>query len=96
MFSAIGLLVSSIIKRGRVSTFAGVGVVMLMYFYDALMKTTEHYDKLGYVTPYKFVPMDVAHPEYGFAGSELAYFLAITVVAVIIGLAVLRKKDIYV
>ena len=96
MFCGIGLLVASLIKRGKSSLFAGIGVVMLMYFYDALVKTTKNYDSLGYLTPYRFVPLNAASDSYGFTAGSLVYFLAIAVGSLVAGLLFFRKKDIYV
>jgi len=95
LWSGIGLFVASIAKRGRTSLFAGIGVVMLMYFYDAIMKTTDSYDSLGYFTPYRFVPMDVTSPGYGFSPAGLIYFLGIFAVAIAAGAFQFSRKDIY-
>lgn len=96
MFAGIGLVVASAVRRGKTSLFAGIGIVLIMYFYDALMKTTDMYDTLGYVTPYRFVPLDVTSATYGFAAGSLAYFIGIGVVCTAAGLILFRKKDIYV
>lgn len=96
MFCGVGLLVASIIKRGKTSLFAGIGVLIVMYFFDALIKTTGYYDSLGYLTPYRFVPMRVTSASYGFAAGDLVYFLVITVGTIVAGLLIFRKKDIYV
>ena len=94
VFGAIGLFVSLLIKRGRPVTNIAIGIVMGTYFFDFLSKITPAADKLGYISPFKFIDAGVMRPDYGLDGWRVLYFAAVSLVLIAATYWVYRKKDI--
>ena len=93
-FGAIGLFLSLLIKRGRPTTNASIGIVMGAYFFDALSKVTPTADKLGYISPFKFIDNSVMRPDYGLEWWRVLYFVAVCLVLIGATMWIYRKKDI--
>lgn len=94
LFGAIGLFTSILAKRGRSTMGAGIGAVLGGYFIDALSKAVEKAEKFGYISPFRFVDIDVLAPDYGFVWWRLLYFLGLTTLFFGMTFAVYRRKDI--
>jgi len=96
VFGAIGLFISLLIKRGRPMTNISIGIVMGAYFFDFLSKITPAADKLGYISPFKFMDTNVMHIDYGLAWWRVLYFVGVTLVLVVAAFWIYKKKDILV
>ena len=64
LFGAIGLFLSTLVKRPKPITTFSIGLVLFFYFIYTLSKITESAAKIGYLSPFKFVNMDAINPEY--------------------------------
>ena len=95
-FGAIGLFLSLLIKRGRPITNLSIGIIVGGYFIDVLSKVTTSADKIGYLSPFKFVDSGVLRPDYGLAWWRVLYFLGISLVLITITFVLYKKKDILV
>ncbi|NOR14528.1 MAG: ABC transporter permease subunit [Candidatus Aminicenantes bacterium] len=95
-FGAIGLFLSLLIKRGRPTTNISIGIVMGGYFFDFLSKITPAADKLGYLSPFKFVDSSVMRPDYGLDWWRVLYFVGVTFVLTVAAFWIYKKKDILV
>jgi ABC-2 type transport system permease protein len=93
-FGALGFALSLFIKRGRSMSGLTIGIIVGGYFLDALSKITPSVDKIGYLSPFKFVDTQVLRPGYGLVRWRVLYFLGLSAVLIILSVAKYRKKDI--
>ncbi|MBN2442659.1 MAG: ABC transporter permease subunit [Spirochaetales bacterium] len=94
LMGSIGLLISLLVKRGRTVTGICMGIVFGSYIIDAVSKITPQADFIGYISPFKFVDINVQNPEYMLDWRRVLYFLGISTILVVISFIVYRKKDI--
>jgi ABC-2 type transport system permease protein len=95
-FGAIGLFLSLLIKRGRPITNVSIGIIVGGYFIDVLSKVTLSADKIGFLSPFKFVDSGVLSLDYGLVWWRVLYFLGISLVLITITFVLYKKKDILV
>ena len=93
---AIGLFLSVLIKRGRPITNSLIGIVTGGYIIDVLSKATESADKIGYLSPFKFIDSRVLLPHYALVWWRVLYFLGISFVLIFLTFIVYKRKDILV
>ena len=93
-FGAVGLFLSLWIKRGRPTTNISIGIIIGGFFIDAVSKITPSLDKIGYVSPFKFVDSSVLSPDYGLMWWRLLYFLGISFLLFTLTFISYKKKDI--
>ncbi len=95
-FGCLGLLISSIIKRGRASAAAGLGIVVGFYFIDSLARASDVLGKIGFVSPFHVVDTKILEPGYGLEIWRILYFLIPAILFTVASIVFYRKKDIYV
>jgi len=93
-FGAVGLFLSLWIKRGRPTTNISIGIIIGGFFIDAVSKITPSLDKIGYVSPFKFVDSSVLSPDYGLMWWRLLYFVGLSLLFFILTFIIYKKKDI--
>ncbi|MCJ7580375.1 MAG: ABC transporter permease [Candidatus Aminicenantes bacterium] len=93
-FAAVGLFLSLWIKRGRPTTNISIGIIIGGYFIDAASKITPALDKIGYLSPFKFVDSSVLNPDFGLEWWRLLYFLGTALLLFALSLFFYKKKDI--
>jgi ABC-2 type transport system permease protein len=96
LFGAIGLFVSTLIKRSKPITTFCIGSVLLLYFVFTISKITQGFEKVAYITPFKFVNTDVMNPAYHLNPFHLLYFGGISVLLIGISYRIYSRKDIYI
>jgi ABC-2 type transport system permease protein len=94
LFGAIGLFISVIIKRARPVTSFCVGLVLVFYFINTISKMSGVEGSFGYLSPFKWVDVDVLSPAYGFDLPRTATFILVTALFVVISGFIYRRKDI--
>lgn len=94
LFGGLGFFISILVKRGRSMTGAGIGVVLACYFIDALSKAVEKAEGIGYISPFRFVDIEVLSPDYGFTWWRLLYLIGVPALFFALTFAVYRRKDI--
>ncbi len=95
LFGSAGLFLSTLVKRARSITTVSIGGVLVFYFIYTLSKITESVSKIGYLSPFKFVNVEVLHQQYHLEGWRVAYFTGISMVLIITSWRIYNKKDIY-
>lgn len=95
LFGSIGLFLSVLGKRAKSITTFSVALVLIFYFIYTLSKITESVSKIGYLSPFKYVNLEVVSTGYHLEGWRLAYFLGITLVLIFLSLYLYKRKDIY-
>jgi ABC-2 type transport system permease protein len=95
LFGAIGLFISTLVKRAKPVTSFSIGLVLIFYFIYTISKITESVAKIGYLSPFKFVNVDVLNPEYKIDFLHLLYFIGISLILTVISFRLYNRKDIY-
>ncbi len=95
LFGAIGLFISTLIRRAKPITTFAIGLVLIFYFIYTLSKITEGISKLGYISPFRFVDMNVISSSYKLDILHLAYFIGISILLIILSYRIYIRKDIY-
>jgi ABC-2 type transport system permease protein len=95
LFGSTGLFLSTVIKRPKPITTFCIGLVLILYFIYTLSKITENIAKLGYLSPFKYVNLDVINPAYRLDFVNLFYFIGISLVLLILSYRFYSRRDIY-
>jgi len=95
LFGAIGLFMSTLIKRSKPITTLSIGLVLIFYFIYTLSKIAEGAAGIGYLSPFKYVNLDVINPAYGIDLWHLLYFLGISLFLTGLSYLLYKRKDIY-
>lgn len=93
-FGALGAGIAVLIKRPRPVTFFCVGLILVFYFIFTISRISGVSGEFGYVSPFKWVDMDVLNPAYGADFRRILLFSGLVLILTITSLFVYRKKDI--
>jgi len=95
LFGAIGLFVSTLIKRAKPITTFSIGLVLIFYFIFTLSKITEGVSKIGYLSPFRYVNTNATDPAYAIDLWHLLYFIGISLLLTGLAYRLYNRKDIY-
>ena len=95
LFGAIGLFLSTLVKRAKPITTFSIGLVLIFYFIYTLSKITESAAKIGYLSPFRFASVDATNPAYTIDLWHLAYFIGISLLLTGLSYRLYLRKDIY-
>jgi ABC-2 type transport system permease protein len=96
LFGAIGLFLSTLVKRAKPITVFGIGLVLIFYFTYTISKISEGAANIGYLSPFKYADMDAVNPAYRLSFWHLLYFIGITLLLGGLSFRIYSRKDIYV
>ncbi|NLE36366.1 MAG: ABC transporter permease subunit [Bacteroidales bacterium] len=94
-FAALGLFISVLIKKPKPVTTLSVALVMVLYFVYTISNITPDLSWAGYVSPYKFIDLDVVNPVYRIDLINILYFTLLPFLLIFISLRIYLRKDIY-
>jgi ABC-2 type transport system permease protein len=95
IFAATGLFLSTLVKRAKPITTSCIGLVLIFYFIYTISKITVSIEKIGYLSPFRYVDMNVINPSYKLGLWHLAYFICISLILFWLAFRIYLKKDIY-
>ena len=95
LFGATGLFISTLVKRAKPVTTFTIGLVLILYFIYTISKIAGNAEQIGYISPFKYVGVDVTNPEYGFEPLNILYFTCLTTLFGLLSYRLYLKKDIY-
>jgi ABC-2 type transport system permease protein len=95
LFGAIGLFLSTLVKRAKPITTFCIGLVLLLYFIFTISKITEGIQTIGYISPFKYVDTNALNPTYHIDPWNLLYFGGLSVLLIFFSYRIYSKKDIY-
>lgn len=95
LFAAIGLFLSTILKRAKPITTLCIGIVLVFYFIYTLSKLSRGDSLIGYLSPFKFAKVDATNPFYTLELWDLVYFAGISLLLTLLSYRIYRRKDIY-
>ena len=96
LFAATGLFLSTLVRRAKPVTTFSTALVLFFYFIYTLSRITEGASKIGYISPFNYVDMEVVNQAYGLSFWNVVYFLGISVVLIVLSARIYHRKDIYV
>jgi ABC-2 type transport system permease protein len=96
LFGSIGLFMSTLVRRAKPITTLAIGMVLIFYFIHTLSKITESISAIGYISPFRYVDMNVVNPAYRLDIWHLAYFIGISLFLTGLSYRIYKRKDIYV
>lgn len=95
LFGASGLFMSTMVKRPKPITTFSIGLVLFFYFVYTLSKITESIEKIGYLSPFKYVNAEAFKPDYRLGFWHLVYFIGFSLLLTGISYRLYCRKDIY-
>jgi ABC-2 type transport system permease protein len=95
LFGAIGLFLSTLVKRAKPITTLGIGLVLICYFIYTISRITVSASSIGYLSPFRFANVDAINPAYRLDPWHLAYFIGFTLLLTILSYRLYLRKDIY-
>lgn len=95
LFGTTGLFLSTIVKRPKPITTFSIGLVIILYFIFTISKITASIEKLGYLSPFKYVDTNVIDKAYKLNPVNLVYFIGISLLLLILSYRIYLRKDIY-
>ena len=96
LFGCLGLMISTLIKRGKTSPAAGIGIVLGFYFIDSLARASEVLGAIGFISPFHAADTKVLSPDFGIELWRILYFIVPIVLFTATAFAAYRRKEIYV
>jgi ABC-type transport system involved in multi-copper enzyme maturation permease subunit len=95
LFATAGLFLSTLVKRAKPITTSCIGLVLIFYFIYTISKITESISKIGYLSPFRYVDMNVISPGYNLNLWNLVYFMGIGILLTGLSYRIYLRKDIY-
>ncbi len=95
LFGAIGLFMSTLVKRAKPITTLSIGLVLFFYFVYTLSKITPNASNIGYLSPFSFANVAAISPSYSLDLWDLAYFIGISLLLTGLSYRIYLRKDIY-
>jgi ABC-2 type transport system permease protein len=96
MFGSLGVFITTLIRRGRNLTGLFTGIIIGFYFIDTMSKVNADIESLGYMSPFKFVDVDILVPAYGMDWWRVVYFITLALVFMVASVVIYSRKDIYI
>jgi hypothetical protein len=81
-------------KRARPVSSSCVGLVLVLYFFYSISRISGVDGSFGYLSPFKWLNVNVLSPSYGLEPWRMVPFLAITALLILISGFIYRRKDI--
>ena len=95
LFGAIGLFMSTLVKRPKPITTFSIGLVLIFYFIFTISKITDNVSKIGYISPFKYVNVNATDPAYKLDIWHIIYFTGISLLLIRLSCLFYKRKDIY-
>jgi ABC-2 type transport system permease protein len=95
LFGAIGLFLSTLVKRAKPITTLSIGLVLILYFIYTVSKITESVSTIGYLSPFRYANVDAINPAYKLDLWNLTYFICISLFLLGLSYRIYLRKDIY-
>ena len=94
-FSSLGLFLSVLVRKPRPITTMSIALVLILYFVYTISNITPDLSWIGYVSPYKFINLDVLNSGYRLEPVSIVYFLTFTSLLLGSSRIIYVRKDIY-
>lgn len=95
LFATLGLFLSVLVRKPRPITTMTIALVLILYFIYTISNITPNLSWIGYVSPYKFINLDVLNTGYRIELVNIAYFLGFSLLLLVSSRRIYCRKDIY-
>ena len=92
----LGFLISVYMKKARSNMMVGIAIVMGSYVFDMILRITDQVQFLSYLTPFKYINIDVISPDYQLEVWRILVLFVASVLLVTLSFLRYRRKDILV
>ena len=94
-FASLGIFMSVRVKKPRPITTVSIALVLVLYFIFTISNITDNLSWAGYISPYKFIDVDVVNPEYRISLVNILYFTGFSFLFTGVSRGMYLRKDIY-
>jgi ABC-2 type transport system permease protein len=94
-FASLGIFMSVRVKKPRPITTVSIALVMVLYFISTISNITDNLSWAGYISPYKFIDIDVVNPDYRISLVNILYFTGFSFLFTGVSRRMYLRKDIY-
>lgn len=94
-FGSLGLFLSVLVRKPRPITTLSIALVLILYFIYTISNITPNLSWTGYISPYKFIDLNVLKPGYRIELVNVVYFLGFTSLLLGFSRRIYLRKDIY-
>lgn len=94
LFGALGFFISVMMKRARPVTSSCVGLVLVLYFLYTISRMSGVDGTFGYISPFKWVNVNVLSPSYGIEPWRMTAFIGMSALLILVSGFIYRRKDI--
>jgi len=92
----LGLFIAVVMKKARLNMMVGIGIVMGSYVFDMVLRITDKVQFLSYLTPFKYINIDVISPDYKLEVWRILVLFVASVILAALSFLRYRRKDILV
>jgi ABC-2 type transport system permease protein len=92
--AGLGFLVSLLAKRSKSMAGPAAGMVLGLYLLDMVAKISDQISAIGWISPFKWIDIEVLRPGYSFEWERALAFLVLALLGFGLGTIVYRRKDI--
>jgi ABC-2 type transport system permease protein len=93
-FGSVGFFISVLMKRAKPVTSFCVGIVLIFYFFYTISRIPGTHGDFGYLSPFKWVNVEVLSPSYSLEFIRVAGFSGITLLLLLVSGYLYQRKDI--
>jgi ABC-2 type transport system permease protein len=92
----LGFFIAVGMKKAHLNMIAGIGIVMGSYIFDMVIRITDKVQFLSYMTPFKYIRIDVISPDYKLEAWRILVLFVASVILASLSFLLYRRKDILV
>jgi len=81
-------------KRAKAIVGIGIGIVLGTYYFDMLIRIYGKVQFFLFLTPFKYINLDVFSENYGFDTWRLLFFFGASSTLIVLSYVFYKKKDI--
>jgi len=96
LFGLIGFFITVVMKRAKAISGIGIGIILVTYFFDVMIRVFGKVQFLLYLTPFKYINIEAHSQDYSFDTWRLIYFIGISGLLIVLSYVFYRRKDILV
>ena len=94
LFASVGVLLAVMTRRARPLSFLCIGIVLVFYFLYSISRIPGIDGRFGYISPFKWVNIEVLSPGYGLEWTRAVGFLAAILFFTTFAGILYKRKDI--
>ena len=95
-FGVLGFFITVLMKRAKAIIGIGIGIVLGTYLFDMMIRISDRVQFLLYLTPFKYLDLNILSEDYGFEAWRLLFFLGASGILILFSYMFYRKKDVFI